>query len=191
MMNFNFTISREDLNNYIIDTVERTNVLMYIGEIIEVGMLCAIAAFLGKRYFPNQVKEYSIYMVYIVTVSMLIIPIEFLLRKRKYKENFKEEVNKNGLNYFVDNEFTVSIEEDGLHVKDNIKQITYYWDMIEGYHESGNYIYIVDRLGNIIIIIPVNKISIEKSKVIDELEKYTQKSDKLNKKFGILKNALN
>ncbi|MFX0550077.1 hypothetical protein ACOAKC_12185 [Hathewaya histolytica] len=190
-MQYKFIINKEELNSHIYESVQKTKIVFIVKECLEVIVLYLISIVICRKYFNGKTDLYMMFLKYITFLSVIIMFIILLKENKRFTKYMKLELLDNGVYYFLDNEITIGIEEEGLYVKDNIKETTYYWNMIEGYYESKNHIYMGDRLENIIAIIPVNKLGIEKSKIIYELEKYTQKSDKLNKKCAILKNALN
>lgn len=189
-MDLGFSINKDDLSKSMLEDIERNTIFFYIRYFLIVGVFWSIGNALGKKYFPNDKGIYATYMIYISIIFIISLGLKLLLWKKKYSQNFEIELSKNGLDHFISNDFLVKIEEEGLYIKDNKKETRYCWDFVAGYYEVNRYIYIGDSLDNIIVIIPLSKIEVEKSMILQELKKYIKESKKLNKKYKILDNVL-
>ncbi|GAA0783161.1 hypothetical protein [Hathewaya limosa] len=133
---------------------------------------------------------YTNYIKWSCILGIVILGIIIMQLNKNFRKYVDLELNKKQVAYFIENTFHVDIKDQGLYIKDSIKDTIYYWNMIEGYYESDKYIYIADKLNNIIAVIPVNKKEIDKSELIDKLQQYTTKITKPNKKYKCIKKSL-
>lgn len=189
-MQYKFIFDEKLLNRGVSRGAKIINVFTMIKYWIEIGILYLISINICKKYFNNNVEYYKRFVKYLGFITLGLIVLVVLIEAISLKKSKKDIMSQNGIYNFINKEYVLEIKQEGLYVKDNTQQVLYYWDMLQGYYESGNYIYISDKLGNIIVIVPVENLGVERLKFLEDLDMYTSKSTVVNKKYAIIRRCL-